>query len=157
MIDEDRPEDNRKVVLVDIDGTLSKVGDRTKCITGPSPNWDEFYRRCGEDKPFKDMFDLVNLLSLKYRIVFVSGRRESCRENTMGFLFNNCEFCVYDYDVLLRGNDDHRHDIVIKPELVSQNGIALDDIFMVLEDRNSMVNAWRKLGVRVLQVANGDF
>jgi hypothetical protein len=57
----------------------------------------------------------------------------------------------------MRKNDDHRHDTEVKPELLRENGIGLETIAFVLEDRNSMVKKWRDLGLICLQVAEGDF
>ena len=34
-----------KYVVVDIDGTLSKVGERLKYLQQDPPDWDRFYRR----------------------------------------------------------------------------------------------------------------
>ena len=57
----------------------------------------------------------------------------------------------------MRKNNDHRHDIEVKPELLKEAGIKLDSIAFVLEDRNSMVKKWRELGLICLQVADGNF
>lgn len=38
---------NKSIVVVDIDGTLTKVGDRASCLKKTPPDWDEFYARRG--------------------------------------------------------------------------------------------------------------
>jgi hypothetical protein len=62
-----------------------------------------------------------------------------------------------EYTLLLRSNNDYRHDTVIKPELLKNASITLDMIAYVFEDRDSVVKMWRDLGLTVLQVANGNF
>lgn len=57
----------------------------------------------------------------------------------------------------MRPDNDHRHDTEIKPMLLKRAGIKMKSIDFVLEDRNSMVQKWRELGLRCLQVAEGDF
>ena len=143
------------LIVVDVDGTLTKVGDRVKCLEQKPANWDEFYDRCGEDEPVQPIIDLVNKLQLSHFTVFLTGRRESCRDATMLWFRQNH---VLGPDALLmRPDDDFRHDTILKPELLKQHGISADMIAFALEDRNSMVAKWRELGVTCLQVAEGDF
>ena len=59
--------------------------------------------------------------------------------------------------LLMRKDVDFRHDTIVKPELLEKEGIKLEDIAFVLEDRNSMVVKWREMGLICLQVAEGDF
>jgi hypothetical protein len=33
----------------------------------------------------------------------------------------------------------------------------IDDVFLVVDDRNKVVDMWRTLGLTVFQVAEGDF
>jgi hypothetical protein len=35
--------------------------------------------------------------------------------------------------------------------------VDIDDVFLVVDDRNKVVDMWRALGLTVFQVANGDF
>lgn len=144
----------KDIVIVDIDGTLTKVGARVECLKSTPPDWDSFYARCGEDEPIHGIVELVRTLAARFMIVLCSGRRESCREDTCEWL----ERHDIDYThMLLRKDGDHRHDIEVKPELLEVNEIPLDRVAFVLEDRNSMVKKWRELGLICLQVAEGDF
>jgi len=144
-----------KIVIVDIDGTISKVSDRINCLKSNPPDWDTFYNRCGEDEPVWTVIKLVCLLSYFYKIVYCTGRRESCREATANWIRDKG---IYMSEVMLmRPDGDRRHDTELKPELIEKAGIKLDDVEFVLEDRNSMVKKWREMGLVCLQVADGDF
>jgi hypothetical protein len=59
--------------------------------------------------------------------------------------------------ILMRPDGDKRHDTEVKPEMLNKFGVDLNEIAFVLEDRNSMVAKWRELGLKCLQVADGDF
>lgn len=142
-----------KIIIIDIDGTVSIVGNRLKHLTESPKDWDAFYNACGEDQPNKEVVDLLHSLEGKYEFVFCTGRRESVRDKTENWLARNNLFG----EVLMRKDGDYRHDTIAKLELIEEMGIKFKDIAFVLEDRNSMVKKWRSLGVKCLQVADGDF
>ena len=145
---------SKHYVVVDIDGTLTKVGSRVECLKSTPPDWDSFYARCGEDEPVEEIVSLIRSIEPDYTIVLCSGRRESCRGVTMEWM----EKHGIQYDcLLLRKDGDFRHDTIVKPEMLANAKIPLEKILYVLEDRNSMVKKWRELGLICLQVAEGDF
>jgi len=150
---------NKYIVLVDIDGTISKVGDRLRYLSQKPKDWDSFYEACDEDEPIDEVIRLVNNLAqnrANYQIVFCTGRRESVRNKTLKWM---SKYYIGGQDpiLLMRKNGDKRHDTISKPELIKESDIKLSDIAFVLEDRNSMVTKWRELGLICLQVADGDF
>ncbi len=143
------------IVIFDIDGTLSIVGDRLKYLQETPPNWDAFYGACGEDainEPIVDIWDSMEMND--HEIYFVTGRRESCRKDTISWMLRNHISCQDDEHLLMRKNGDFRHDTKVKPELVKD---IIGEIGIVFEDRNSMVAKWRELGLTCVQVADGDF
>ena len=146
----------KQIIIVDIDGTVSKVGDRLKYLQQKPVDWDSFYDACFEDKPIMGIINLVQICSLYYRIIFCTGRRESVREKTEKWIKRYC-INIERPEIIMRPDGDWRHDTESKPEQLNKYGINLNDIEFVLEDRNSMVKKWRELGVKCLQVADGDF
>ncbi|MDO9069788.1 MAG: hypothetical protein Q7W05_15215 [Deltaproteobacteria bacterium] len=149
--------EKRRIVLVDIDGTISKLGDRLVHLQGEKPDWDSFYSRCHEDEPIKKIAELVRALARSYEVVYCSGRREDVKKLTIGWFAMHDIYWMQHTQVLMRKRDDYRHDVDVKPELLQEAGIGLDEIEFVLEDRNCMVKKWRDLGLTCLQVADGDF
>lgn len=145
------------IIVVDIDGTIAKVGDRLKYLQQEKKDWDAFYEHCDEDEPIKDIIELVELMQIhEYNIVFCTGRRESVRKKTEDWLFKNV-WCLREYKLLMRKDNDWRPDTEVKPELLANAGITPDDVWFILEDRDSVVVKLRSLGFRVLQVADGKF
>ena len=53
--------DMKRTVIVDIDGTISKVGDRLKFLKQTPKDWDSFYNDCFEDEPILEIIDLDEL------------------------------------------------------------------------------------------------
>jgi len=153
----------KDIIVVDIDGTISIVGDRLEYLKEDPPNWDDFYENCGEDKPNQNVIETVQQLGANdghydpspiYDIVYCTGRRESVREKTMDWLLKYGLPYPSHHELLMRPDGDHRHDTELKPELIEP---YKDRILCILEDRNSMVKKWRELGYTCLQVQEGDF
>jgi len=140
------------MVVFDIDGTLTIIGDRLQELI--LNDWDSFYARCYEDvlnEPVANI--LLSLADADFNVIYVTGRRESCRADTLAWLKDNG--LPHDSSKLyMRKNGDYRHDTEVKVELVEP---FIEHITMVFEDRDSMVKKWRELGLTCLQVADGDF
>lgn len=142
------------MVVFDLDGTLSIVGDRKQFLKQLPKDWDSFFEACDEDavnKPIADIFRLLKKSSCEIKIV--TGRFEKTRGKTMNWLIKN-DLSVHHHDLHMRPDGDTRHDTLVKPELIAN---FINDVEMVFEDRNSMVNKWREMGIICLQVAEGDF
>jgi len=132
--------------LVDIDGTVAVMGDR-------SP-YDE--TRVPEDRPNEPVIRVVRALhAAGYRIVFCSGRTDGSRESTAAWL---AEHVGVPYDALhMRKSGDQRKDSIVKAELFDRHVRHAYRVVGVLDDRVQVVRMWRSLGLTVLQVAEGDF
>lgn len=147
----------KNIIIVDIDGTISKIGDRLKYLQQEKKDWDSFYEHCDEDEPIKDIIQLVeDMYDACYTIIFCTGRRESVRTKTMRWIEDNL-FIGSMWRLFMRKDGDWRHDTEVKPELLEKNNITPDDVLFILEDRDSMVQKWRELGYRCLQVNDGKF
>lgn len=146
---------NKDIVIVDIDGTIAKVGDRLKYLQQEPKDWDSFYEHCDEDEPIEDIIRVVkDLYFCGYNIVFCTGRRESVRTKTMEWIKKYLNFNPCGYRLLMRKDNDWRHDTEVKPQMLD---FPASEVLIVLEDRNSMVKKWRELGYTCLQVNKGDF
>lgn len=142
-----------KKIIIDIDGTVAQVGGRIKYLKEEPTNWDAFYDACFEDQPIMEVINMLKALENQYEFIFCTGRRESVRSQTERWLENYGLFGI----VLMRPDGDFRHDTQVKPEQLELASITKEDIAFVLEDRNSMVKQWRSMGLKCLQVADGDF
>lgn len=148
-----------KTVIVDLDGTVADLSHRLHFIGakyGPK-YWDEFYAACGMDEPITEMVELVKLLRYTYDIVFVTGRPERSRDASVAWIKRH----IYEDGrmppvLYMRKDKDYRSDDIVKREIWF-NHLRDTEIAFVLEDRARVVKMWRELGLRVLQVADGEF
>jgi hypothetical protein len=141
-------EDSSKkpAVIVDMDGTLAlnlsirSYYDLTRVL---------------EDTPNRPICTLVNVLKNSgYSIIIVSGRASTCQEDTETWLK------VHDvpYDaIFMREVGDSRKDAITKKEIYQNKIEPYYNVLYTIDDRNSVVNMWRELGLTCLQVNFGDF
>lgn len=141
-----------EAIIVDIDGTIALNK------SGRSPfDW----HRVGEDTPNKPVIDAV-LESFFYaaelcddlRIIFMSGRDESCRAETESWL---CKHVPIAAQLFMRPAGDNRKDSVVKLELFDQHIRDHYTVRHVYDDRDQVIRMWRSLGLTAFQVAEGSF
>ena len=154
------------IVVVDIDGTVADGTERVnKYLLKKPKDWDSYFNECYTDKPIAEMIRLVEALSDHYGIVFCTGRRRSTDAATRQWFRDHMKtlrgynHSIMGMPILYRNDGDERHDTEVKPELLNEYLHQHPDyrVAFILEDRNSMVQKWRELGFRCLQVADGDF
>lgn len=131
-------------IICDIDGTLAHMKDR-----GPY-DWS----RVGEDEVDPIIKNLLKILKEKYVIILVSGRDGCCMDETKQWLEDNS--IRYD-QLLMRGTGDNSPDIIVKKAIFDVYIKDNYNIEFVLDDRNQVVEMWRSLGLKCLQVQDGDF
>lgn len=146
------------IYIFDIDGTLADISHRLHFIQTAPANWDKFFAACVDDAPINEVIATAQLLKRSGAyILLLSGRSEVVRIETIQWLARHFVpwNCIY-----MRAQGDHRQDNIVKEELLNQ---ALSDwhsvgtIIGVFEDRKQVVDMYRQRGLRVFQVAEGDF
>lgn len=95
-----------------------------------------------------------------FRFVFLTGRPESARAYTLAHLQWWIHPSITHEHLLMR--PDHikisdMPDSELKPVLLELSGVPTSEVFLVFEDRRSIVDKWRSLGVTVYQTDVGDF
>lgn len=133
-------------ILVDIDGTLAHM-------EGRSPYDPTLYHT--------DSFDgVVASVAEAYAqatgcwVIIMSGRDEAYNVETRQWLVDN----GFDYDHLyMRREGDTRNDAIVKNELFEQHIAGNYNVDFILDDRDRVVKMWRAKGLKVLQVADGNF
>lgn len=140
----ERDESLPKAIICDIDGTLAHMKDRNPYDWG----------RVDTDEVDPTIKNLLDVLKDKYFIILVSGRDEVCREKTEKWLRGN----DITYGMLLmRPEGDIRKDSIVKREIFENYIRYHYNVEFVLDDRNQVVEMWRSLGLKCLQVQEGDF
>jgi len=137
-------------IVCDIDGTLAIRRDR-----GPF-DWE----KVNTDLPNQIICNLLKTLydeDISRSIIFVSGRKNCCREKTEAWLKKYIGDWTENCLLFMRGDDDNRPDEILKKEIFVKNIYDKFYVEFVLDDRNKTVKGWRELGLTCLQVAEGDF
>lgn len=141
--------------LFDIDGTIADLSHRLHFIERHPKDWDSFFGACAGDAPIEHICELARILNDgDQKIVFVSGRSDQCRAATEEWL---TQHGLGGLPLYMRAAGDHRHDHIVKAEILDR---ILADGFtpiMVFEDRTQVVVMWRERGIPCAQVAPGDF
>lgn len=153
------------VYVFDVDGTLADIGHRLHHIRGERDDWEAFYDACPGDKPYKHICRLAqHLISAGQILVFMSGRTECVRYQTVNWLYQyvtkpklGAAMRLYMRPMLYKGEPDHREDHVVKRELLRQVVWDGFDPIMSFDDRDSVVKMWREIGIPCAQVREGDF
>ena len=132
-----------RAIIIDIDGTLALQAGR-------SPYDVE---KCDTDIMNQTIAGLVRRYTDCYKII-VSGREDKFRDLTNKWLDRH-EF--YRDELFMRPTDDKREDSIVKQEIYDREIKGKYNVEFVLDDRNRVVDMWRRNGLTCLQVAEGDF
>lgn len=153
--DKVKKESNRKsYIVVDIDGTLSNLDHRLPLIKKESPDWDTFYSLVKDDKMNEWCSELIKMMCLEYSIILVSGRRSSCKADTIDWLKKNGLYPAITQVYLLRGDKDYTPDHELKRQWLHKFG--KEKILFVIEDRKKVKRMWVEEGVFVLDCNQED-
>ena len=135
-----------KAIIVDIDGTLAKIGDRSPY------DW----QRVDEDTLNKPVADVVHALTREgeYGTLCVSGRDESCREKTDKWLTDNG--VLYE-ELFMRPAGNTEKDSIIKERIFEEKIRDQYCVEFVIDDRDQVVKMWREKGLTCFQCADGNF
>ena len=139
-----------EAIIVDIDGTVAKHWNRSPYE----------YAKVIDDKPIHDVIDVVKILSRIYAVVFVSGREDSCMNDTLDWIireFGQAWYYRSEVSLFMRKSKDQRPDWVIKNEIYDRHVLPSFNVKMVFDDRDQVVNHLRRRGITVAQVAQGRF
>ena len=148
-------------IVCDIDGTIADLSHRLHFIQpeeGGKKDWDSFFAGVSDDEPIQSVIETVDAMATGYdnTVEFWTGRSESVRSETEVWLMQNvwAWWAFPENRVLkMRAEGDRRPDYIVKMEFIDPE--SPPDI--IFEDRSSVVKAYRERGLRVFQVAEGDF
>ena len=147
-----------EAIIVDVDGTLAQFDPELvkQWVLGREKDWQPFFEHMSQAPVFENILKLVNILKAQQqKIIICSGRPRSYQVHTVKWLerYN----IPYDAIYLRPDNADELNDEQVKDQLLQQMLADGYQPWLVLDDRNSVVEHWRHLGLTCLQCAPGDF
>ena len=167
---------NKKTVIFDLDGTLANIDARRSKSTKPNGkmDWDVFFDadNIKLDKPNHPVIKTTQMFHDNgFRVVIFSGRNDRSFNATVSWLKSH----DVPHDLLVMRPDKFKDkswpiadgnpatpdmrfmpDDILKKKMLD-TFVDINDVFLVVDDRQKVVDMWRSLDLTVLQVAKGDF
>lgn len=126
----------------DIDGTLARKGDRD-IFDDSKLHLDTEIIEVGEI--------LRALYNSGYKIIFLSGRQDSCYLSTKRWL-ENSNLWMPDSEMFMRKEKDQRPDYIIKEELIVNDVYSKYNLIAMIDDRLQVSREYFRLGVFTFNV-----
>ena len=147
----------KNTVIFDLDGTLALIDKRRDISTKSNGklDWDKFLdpSNIKLDVPNKSVVKMAQLFAQDdFTIVIFSGRSDKTATATVSWLSQNK---VPFKKLFMRPHKTMNFvsDEILKKDMLD-NHVDIDDVFLVVDDRNKVVKMWRSLGLSVFQVAD---
>jgi len=157
--------ENKKTVIFDLDGTLADISERRALATsdGEKINWAKFFdpQNVKMDTPNWPVIEAFKAFKAQgHEMVIFSGRSDATMDATITWLKE------YDIDfdnLLMRPNkppllfmkDDELKQMWLNDQFPTD--ADKKNILCVFDDRDKVVDMWRRNGIPCFQVAPGDF
>ena len=150
----------KNTIIFDLDGTLANIDKRKELATKSNGklDWDVFYDSTNIklDVPNESVVKMAQMFAENgFNIVIFSGRTDKTKYSTRSWLTHN----RVPFQKLVMRDSNASHfvpDEILKKDMLDKYA-DIDDVFLVVDDRNKVVDMWRSLGLTVFQVAEGDF
>lgn len=138
-----------KAIIVDLDGTLADDSARRPLYDLPKRDWDHINDLSANDSPNRWCQEIVSCFAnCGYEILFVTARNSKARSITKGWLDKNVS-CQY--KLWMRPEQDFRPDFIIKEDLYRLHIEPYFDVVFCVDDKSTVVEMWRKIGLVCLQ------
>jgi len=150
----------KNTIIFDLDGTLALIDKRREVSTKPNGklDWDKFFDPANIklDVPNPPVVKMAQLFAEQgFNIVIFSGRSNKTERTTRSWLSNH----KIPFQKLVMRDSETNHftpDWVLKKDMLDEH-VDINDVFLVVDDRDRVVKLWRSLGLTTFQVADGDF
>lgn len=142
-------------IIFDVDGTLMDIEHRRHFVVQRPKDFDSFRAATKDDTPKNDIFAIAKALKAAgHRIIISSGRNKSQMDITVEQINRNG--LTFDA-IFMRSDQDWRQDFIVKEGMLKKMQDAGFDPTMAFDDRQQVVDMWRRHGLTVMQVDIGDF
>ena len=168
---------NKKTIIFDLDGTLANIDVRRdkSLFADGTLDWEIFAAPdsiLNWDEPNLPVIKMAQMFHNDgFKIVIFSGRNDRSFHTTKEWL----EKFDVPFDLLVLRPDKFQADSwpiangnpatkamrfmpdeILKKEMLD-TFVDIDDVFLVVDDRDKVVKMWRDLGLNTFQVAPGNF
>lgn len=144
----------KEAIIIDIDGTIID-SSRAQAIWGSNPNTDfnDIMKTTMLDPPNKWCVEIVgDMISQGKHVIFLTARDEEYRSITKQWLQTHVGY--HGYTLLMRAIGDNRNDCLIKTDIFYKEIFHSYNVLFAIDDKASVVDMWRNLGVPALHCAS---
>ena len=145
-VSEPTSEGSRPIAVCDIDGVLADVRHRLHFVASRPKDWGAFFAAAKNDPPLAEGLRTVRRLASVCEIVYLSGRPEGCRRDTLDWFARHD---VPEGRLLLRRPDDRRPARLVKVEAL-QRLAEQASVTVLVDDDPAVCAAAREAGFDVL-------
>ena len=150
----------KNTIIFDLDGTLAIIDKRRDLSRKPNGKIDfkilHDPSNIHLDIPNPPVVKMAQMFAQDgFNIIIFSGRSDKTKFTTRSWLSNNR---VPFQKLIMRDSkiSNYTPDDVLKKDMLDKYA-DINDVFLVVDDRNKVVDMWRSLGLTVFQVADGNF
>ncbi len=137
----------RPLAVFDLDNTLADTAHRQRFLERRPRDWDAFFAAAPHDPPLADGLALVLKSAEECEIVYLTGRPERCRRDTLDWLAAQG---LPKGRIWMRRNDDRRPARFTKLEILRR--ISRDrDVRVLVDDDELVCEEARRAGFTVVQ------
>lgn len=134
------------LAVVDIDGVLADVRHRLRHVRARPKDWRAFFEAAPDDPLLDEGARVVRALAEVHEVVYLSGRPEICRDDTLAWLTHHD---LPSGAVHLRPQDDRRPGRFFKVDALARLARGRD-IAVLVDDDPLVCEAARAAGYDVL-------
>tara|TARA_R110000737_G_C14621639_1_gene493348 strand:+ start:1712 stop:2140 length:429 start_codon:yes stop_codon:yes gene_type:complete len=134
--------------IFDFDGTICDLTHRLHHIKGEKKDFDAFHAACVDDAPKPEIMNILgSLVNSQFKIEIWSGRSDIVRDQSMTWLDRNGinPFLLTN----MRQHGDYTPDDKLKRHWLRSLDVRPNVVF---DDRQRVVDMWRKEGITCCQV-----
>lgn len=137
----------RPIAVFDLDNTLADTAHRQRFLERKPRDWEAFFAAAPDDPPIPEGIALVLESAKECEIVYLTGRPERCRRDTLDWLTAQG---LPDGRVHMRRNDDRRPARRTKLEIL-RSLARTRDVRMLVDDDELVCDDAERAGFRVVR------
>lgn len=134
-------------IIVDIDGTIADNAHRQSVLDTEPKDWNAFFAGCMDDLPIWPILLLIESFC-GGNVLLVTGRSERYRALTISWLE---KYIINFHELYMRKEGDFRPDHIVKEEILINQIRPKYDPELAIDDRQCVVDMWRRNGLICLQ------
>lgn len=135
-----------KIMICDIDGVLAnEQARREKYLKQEPKNYDGYYENVSDDGHISHLWHFLT----GKNIIFITGRRESCRKQTLAWLDKRPYLKAKSQNLYMRPNHDFRPAVDLK-EIHLIQILQEYDVTLAIDDNQEICEMYNRYGIPTL-------